>query len=245
MALGALETAYISDMDTTATSKRSRAAGIEKLSSICNYFISVYVTDAGEWSAEWPSVEPAFNQLFELSRQLSQEQEKAAEFERREKLIPVYCFNQPTMVSPCMLGDPCETCAPHALCRKEPRIACKACRKGRMPVCPKAKPAPPAFMVTRTKAISMIRLELASMVDMGRCLRLTFSKVATLRGASMAINEHFLMAYADGKKWAVAVMESAGSGWLTQRAATPGQGAFCNWPRRVKWDPETQQIGPA
>jgi len=228
-------------MSNTRVSKRSRARGIEKLSSICNALLA---NMSGNWFTD-PGDEAAFNLLVEKAAEIRKEQYQADESDRMEKLVFVYRFNQPAMLSPCMFIDPCESCKPHGLCRSNPAIACKKCRRGIAPSCPKAQAAPPAFTVMRSKALQMVKLGLAHPVNDGRALRLTFSKVATLRGASLNINESLLIAYADGRAWATSIFDSIGSGWTANQSAAPETGAFCNWPRPMQWSNRENAVVPA
>jgi hypothetical protein len=212
-----------------SVSDRDQRRGIDRLSDVCNFLLQTYTR-----GPSWIDVdsERAFKLLCELAIGIQQ-----------DRLVPVYRRHQPTMFSRCSLAGvlgvtACETCAPHRECEK-PGKACRECFRGRRPRCPLAEPAPPAFTITKTKAVRMVRLGLAEFVNSQRALRLTFSRAMELRGGSVNIDENFLIAYATGKRFAVAVIEDAAAGWknsATARAFTTrwpvtyGE-ACCAWPR--------------
>lgn len=112
----------------------------------------------------------------------------------REQPIPVYRMYQSSMVSPCLIGDPCSVCAAHVECRSGRQ--CQDCRRGKT-LCLRATPAEPAFTLTFTKAMIFVRHGLATFINGNKALRLTFSKISQLRDQSLKITEQLLIAYAD------------------------------------------------
>lgn len=134
------------------------------------------------------------------------------------KQIPVYRMHQPTLYSPCLLGDPCAVCSAHAACRSTK--ACRDCRRGRTPECERAQPTLPAFTVKFTQALALVRQGLADFINRQTALRLTFSKVAYLRDRSLRIDERFLLAYAQGNQGARAIIDDQGVGWNVRLPVT-------------------------
>jgi hypothetical protein len=127
------------------------------------------------------------------------------------KQIPVYRMHQPSLYSPCLLGDPCDVCRVHGPCRDAK--PCRDCRRGRSPQCQRAQAAVPAFTVKFSQALALVRNGLADFINRQTALRLTFSKIAHLRDQSLRIDERFLMAYAQGDKRARAIMDDETAGW--------------------------------
>lgn len=132
------------------------------------------------------------------------------------KQIPVYRMHQSTLHSPCLLGDPCAVCRAHSACRSVK--PCRDCRRGRTPECERARPAIPAFTVKFNQALALVRQGLADFINRQTALRLTFSKVAHLRGQSLRIDERFLMAYVQGDKRARVIIDDAAVGWSNRPA---------------------------
>lgn len=130
------------------------------------------------------------------------------------KQIPVYRMHQPTLDSPCLLGEPCAVCRAHAECRTAKQ--CRDCRRGRTPECERAQPAIPAFTVKFNQALALVRHGLADFINRQTALRLTFSKISHLRDQSLRIDERFLMAYAQGDKRARAIMDDESAGWSSR-----------------------------
>jgi hypothetical protein len=109
-----------------------------------------------------------------------------------------------------------------------------------------AEPAPPAFTVTKIKAIRLVRLGFAEFVNAKKALRLTFSNLAGLRGGSVNIDENFLMNYASGKKFAVEVIEGA-DGW---RKSATARVFTTRWPviygeACCAWPPSLRAVSPS
>jgi hypothetical protein len=209
-------------MMNTSVSDRTQRNAVERLSDACNHLIATY-TRGPSWL--YPQDEAAFELLFNLAKSIE-----------RERLIPVYRHHQPTMWSKCLLANPCETCAPHREC-KPGGMRCRQCVRGKRPECPLAEPAPPAFTVTKTAAIKLVRLGLAEFVNSCKALRLTFSRAMELRGSSCTVDEGTLLAYALGQPWARAVIDR---GWQGSSKAKDFLGmpwpvtygeACCAWPR--------------
>lgn len=113
-----------------------------------------------------------------------------------EPLIPVYRKHQPPFVSPCILGEPCPTCAAHAHCRGE--HPCKGCRKGKAYECERASPALPAFVVRHRSAIQLVLDGAAVFIHKGNALQLTIEKLAHLRGLTCKIEDVAMFEYAAG-----------------------------------------------
>jgi hypothetical protein len=227
-------------MNNISVSDRDQRRGIDALSSACNHLLATY-TRGPSWID--PDAEAGFWKLLEIAKGL-----------QLERLVPVYRRHQPTTWSKCLFGEPCAVCAPHKDCKVDKRLErdrgltdvrfydlrCKLCRRGNRPECPLVEPAPPAFTVTKVKAIKLVRLGFAEFVNGKRALRLTFSNLAGLRGGSVNIDEAFLMNYAQGKKFAVEVIDGQ-DGWrksATARVFTTkwpviyGE-ACCAWPPSV------------
>ena len=106
-------------------------------------------------------------------------------------------MHQPAFVSPCILGDPCRTCAIHAYCLSDP---CKDCLQGKTVVCERAYPAPPAFAVRVASAISLVRDGMAEFIHQNNALRLTFAKITYLRDTSCNINGTAIWEYVAGSE---------------------------------------------
>jgi hypothetical protein len=132
------------------------------------------------------------------------------------KQIPVYRMYQPTLHSPCLLGDPCAVCSAHSACRNGK--PCRDCRRGRTPECERAEPAIPAFTVKFNQALALVRQGLAAFINRQTALRLTFSKVSHLRDQSLRIDEQFLLAYVQGDKRARAIIDDETVGWSNRPA---------------------------
>jgi hypothetical protein len=217
-----------------SVSTRDQRRGIERLSDACNELLLNYTRGPA-----WISVahEEAFAILFELAKKLECEKTELLKAHERERLVPVYRQHQPTQWSKCLLADPCEVCAPHREC-KPGGTRCRVCVKGKRPDCPKIQSATPAFTVTKSAAVKMVRMGLAKFVNRQVALQLTFSQITELRGGSVRIDEGFLVAYAMGKAWAVEVIEgkngweesSTGSQFTTRWPITYGD-AVCAWPQ--------------
>jgi hypothetical protein len=110
-------------------------------------------------------------------------------------LVPVYRMHQPTLFSPCILGDPCHTCAIHAYCLSDP---CKDCLQGKTVGCERAYPAPPAFTVRVSSAIRLVRDGMAQFIHQNNALQLTFAKITYLRDTSCNINGTAIWEYVAG-----------------------------------------------
>jgi hypothetical protein len=113
-----------------------------------------------------------------------------------EPLIPVYRKHQPPFVSPCILGEPCPTCAIHAYCQAG--HPCKGCRRGRPYECERACPALPAFVVSHRSAIQLVLDGAAVFIHKGNALQLTIEKLAHLRGLTCKIEDVAMFEYAAG-----------------------------------------------
>jgi hypothetical protein len=110
-------------------------------------------------------------------------------------IVPVYRMHQPTFLSPCILGEPCHTCAVHAYCLSDP---CKDCLQGKTVECERAYPAPPAFAVRFISAIKLVRDGLAVFIHKNTALQLTFAKLTYLRDTSCNINGTAIWEYVAG-----------------------------------------------
>jgi hypothetical protein len=141
------------------------------------------------------------------------------------ELVPVYRMHQPAFVSPCILGDPCHTCAIHAHCLSDP---CRDCLQGKTVACERAYPAPPAFCVRVPSAISLVRDGMAEFIHQNNALRLTFAKITYLRDTSCNINGTAIWEYAAGSERVKAALYV---GWRNRVATLrsvddPSQPAF-------------------
>jgi hypothetical protein len=117
------------------------------------------------------------------------------EYPVSQLLVPVYRMHQPTLFSPCILGDPCHTCAVHAYCLSDP---CKDCLQGKTVDCERAYPAPAAFVVRVPSAIRLVRDEMAVFIHRNNALQLTFAKITYLRDTSCNINGTAIWEYVAG-----------------------------------------------
>jgi hypothetical protein len=117
------------------------------------------------------------------------------EYPVSQLLVPVYRMHQPTLFSPCILGDPCHTCAIHAYCLSHP---CKDCLQGKTVACERAYPSPPAFTVRFRSAIALVRDGMAQFIHQNSALQLTFAKITYLRDTSCNINGIAIWEYAAG-----------------------------------------------
>lgn len=116
-----------------------------------------------------------------------------------EPLIPVYRKHQPPFVSPCIMGEPCPTCAAHAHCHGE--HPCKGCRQGKSYECERASPALPAFVVRYRSAIQLVLDGAAVFIHKGNALQLTVEKLAHLRGLTCKIEDVAMFEYAAGSRF--------------------------------------------
>jgi hypothetical protein len=113
-----------------------------------------------------------------------------------ESLIPVYRKHQPAFISPCILGEPCPTCALHKLCQAG--HPCGACRQGEQYDCERSSPALPAFVVRFAGAMQLVRDGAAVFIHKNTALQLTIDKLAQLRGLSCKVNQLTMFEYAAG-----------------------------------------------
>jgi hypothetical protein len=114
-----------------------------------------------------------------------------------EPLIPVYRMHQPTLISPCSLGEPCHSCAIHAYCLSDP---CKGCRRGKRYECERAYPAPPAFAVRIPAALQLVRDGAAAFIHQNNALQLTFARLTYLRDVSCKIDGRAIWDYVAGSQ---------------------------------------------
>ena len=117
-----------------------------------------------------------------------------------EPLIPVYRMYQPSLSSPCIMGEPSRTCALHAYCQSG--HPCKYCRRGKVFECERAYPTPPAFAVRFAGAVQLVRDGFATFIHQNSALRLTFEKPTHLRDISCKIEEYAMWHYAAGYRFA-------------------------------------------
>jgi hypothetical protein len=132
------------------------------------------------------------------------------------KRIPVYRLHQRALQSPCVMGEPCDVCRAHARCRQG--HPCRPCRRGKDPECERAIAAEPAFTITFSQAMVLVRAGLAEFILRQTALRLKFSQIAYLRDQSLRIDEALVMAYAQGDKRARAIIDDEAAGWCVQPA---------------------------
>jgi hypothetical protein len=127
---------------------------------------------------------------------------------RSPKLVPVYRMFQFTRSSPCQFGNPCPTCV---------RYAADGGRqndyyfRGVTYICERAVPAPPAFLLTRRKALSLVRNGLARLIHEAYAVQLTFSVVTNIRDESSKADEELVMAFLAGSARARAAIYEAWS----------------------------------
>ena len=110
-----------------------------------------------------------------------------------QKKVAVYRKNQLSYDSPCLLGDPCPTCAPHKQCHAG--NPCPRCLRGKIYDCERATPARPAFWATVRTALCMLEWRLATFVHHNTALRLTDDVTAHLRDLSCDIDEDVVLQY--------------------------------------------------
>jgi hypothetical protein len=110
-----------------------------------------------------------------------------------QKKVAVYRMNQLSWESPCFLGDPCSTCAPHRQCHAG--NPCDRCLRGRFQDCERATPARPAFWATIRAAMYMLEWRLATFIHRNTALRLTDDETAHLRDLSCVIDEEVIVQY--------------------------------------------------
>lgn len=116
-----------------------------------------------------------------------------------EPLIAVYRMHQPTLVSPCIMGEPCRVCALHAPCQAGK--PCKGCRRGKAYECERAYPTPPAFAVRVTAALQLVRDGVATFIHKNTALRLNFARLTHLRDLSCKVNGYVIWQYAIGSRY--------------------------------------------
>ena len=121
-----------------------------------------------------------------LLQQLAPEQQP-------QKLVAVYRMNQLSYDSPCLLGDPCPTCALHKECQAENR--CDDCLRGRRRDCERQTPAKPAFWAKRRVALALLHCGLATFIHQHTAVRLTDDETAHLRDLSSVIDEEVVLQY--------------------------------------------------
>jgi hypothetical protein len=121
-----------------------------------------------------------------LLQQLAPEQQP-------RKIVPVYRLHQLSWDSPCLLGDPCPTCALHKECHAGNR--CGDCLRGKRYDCERQTPARPAFWATIRAALHMLEWSLATFIHRNTALRLTDDEIAHLRDESCVIDEEVVLKY--------------------------------------------------
>lgn len=117
-----------------------------------------------------------------------------------EPLIPVYRMHQPSLISPCIMGELCPTCTRHAPCQAG--HPCKGCRQGKVYECERAYPTLPAFAVRYAGAVQLVRDGFATFIHHNTALRLTFERPTHLRDISCKIAEYAMWQYAAGYRFA-------------------------------------------
>lgn len=110
-----------------------------------------------------------------------------------QKLVAVYRLYQLSYTSPCLLGDPCPTCARHKECQAENR--CNDCLRGRRDDCERQMPAKPAFWSTVRAALRLLENRLAIFIHQNTAIRLTDDAFAHLRDFSCVIDEEVIFQY--------------------------------------------------
>lgn len=115
-----------------------------------------------------------------------------------QQLISVYRMHQPTLVSPCLLGDPCCVCLLHTLCQTGE--LCDGCRTGLVLECERAYPASPAYVVNIPSAVQLVKDGLAKFIHRNSALQLTFARLVYLRDQSCRVDEHVVWQYVIGSR---------------------------------------------
>ena len=103
-----------------------------------------------------------------------------------QRIVPVYRMYQSTMISSCILGTPCPSCAQMAVCRTS-GYKCRSCRRGGRHICERASFAEPAFYVTVRYAL-----------DRNTGIQLTFADVTPLRDRSSKVDLSVILPYVGG-----------------------------------------------
>jgi hypothetical protein len=136
--------------------------------------------------------------------------------------VPVYRMHQLTLLSPCLLGHPCYTCAIHAHCVSDP---CARCSQGKAVLCERAYPATPAFTVRFRSAVNLVRDGMAKFIHQNSALQLTFAKITYLRDTSCNINGTAIWEYAAGSH---RVKTALYVGWRKNIATLPSFDDGCD-----------------
>jgi len=124
---------------------------------------------------------------------------------RSPKLVPVYRMLQFTRKSPCQFGNPCPTCIRFAASGGD----LQHYFRGVNYICERAVPAPPAFFLTRRKALFLVRNGLARLIHEAYAVQLTFSVVTNIRDQSSKPDEELVTAYLAGSERArIAIYEA-------------------------------------
>ena len=135
-----------------------------------------------------------------------------------QKLIAVYRMHQPTLLSPCLLGNPCSACLLHSRCQSgEP---CKSCRKGRAYDCERAYLAAPAYALRVTAAIQLAKDGLAKFIHRNTALQLNFARLNHLRDQSCRVDEHVIWQYVVGLRRARLAVDL---GWGVPSVSSPDE----------------------
>lgn len=111
-------------------------------------------------------------------------------------IVPVYRFNQSTLTSRCVLGNPCDVCRRHAPCAVGD--LCGDCRRQLSYTCERATPAEPAFHVTRRAGLALIWNLLAHFVLSNTAIQLNYAGLENLRDQSSYVDESVILAYISG-----------------------------------------------
>ena len=115
-----------------------------------------------------------------------------------QKLISVYRMHQPTLVSPCLLGDPCRVCLLHAPCQTGE--LCSGCRRGKAYECERAYPSSPAFVLSIASAVQLVKDGFAKFIHRNSALQLNFAQLVYLRDQSCRVDEHVVWQYVIGSR---------------------------------------------
>lgn len=110
--------------------------------------------------------------------------------------VPVYRMHQPTVVSPCLLGNLCPVCTLHQLCFSGRE--CQWCKRGQAFDCERASPAEPAFHLRFRTALSLMYDGLAKVVHRDSAIQLLFDHEQYLRDQSCNVAPHIVRMYAAG-----------------------------------------------
>jgi len=140
------------------------------------------------------------------------------------KVVGVYRRHQSTMISPCVAGDLCSSCAKHLVCKTG--RPCRLCRRGKHVECDRAVPSAPAFTLQIKDAISLVKNGFASFINRNTAVQLNYSRLAHLRDQSSKPDERLILEYLSGSRRARAAIYGWGRGPVTVEKICPEQPCY-------------------